>query len=444
MPHDDLSRRQMLIGSMLAAAGSSPALAAARRPRQGEGRNMPEGFLWGAAVSGHQAEGQNTNSDIWFLEHLAATPFAEKSGDACDHYHRFAGDIALLKALGLNSFRFSLEWARIEPEPGEFSATGIEHYRKVAATCREHGMTPIVTYNHLACPRWFAAMGGWENPACVDLFARYAQKATAGIGDLIGLASTFNEPNIGAQLQWLGLPPGAIAGMQAVLIDAAKAAGTARFSNPMMGDQQKMLPNLLAAHHKARDIIKAGPGEFPVGMTLAISDDQAVGVDSQCDRKRAEVYAPWLEAARQDDYIGVQTYGRTRIDANGVMPLPDGAEITQMGEEFWPQALEQTIRYAHAETGKPVYVTENGVATQDDSRRVAYIRTALKGVKACLDDGLPVKGYVHWSLLDNFEWVMGFRPKFGLVAVDRQTMARKPKPSAHFLGTIARANRIDL
>lgn len=444
MYNPDLSRRQLIASATVAATLSTPAGAAAVH-RGGTTQSMQASdFLWGVATSGHQVEGQNINSDIWLLEHIAGSPFAEKSGDACDHFNRFAADIALVKSLGLNSFRFSLEWARIEPEPGEFSAVQIEHYRKVAATCRQHGITPVVTYNHLSTPRWFAAMGGWENPRSVDLFARFAERATKGIGDLIGLAATFNEPNIGAQLLWMGLPPGAITGMQSALVEAARIAGTHRFSNPMMGNQSAMLPNLLAAHRKAFDAIKSGPGDFPLGVTLLISDDQAIGSDAQQKRKRSEVYDPWFETAKQDDFIGVQTYGRTRLDSNGPMHPPEGAELTQMGEEFWPQALEQTIRYAHAQTGKPVYVTENGIATEDDAKRIAYIKAAVSGVKFCLADGIPVRGYFHWSLLDNFEWVFGYRPKFGLVAVDRVTMERRPKPSAQFLGSLARQNRIKI
>ncbi|MBI1683632.1 glycoside hydrolase family 1 protein [Caulobacter hibisci] len=433
----DFSRRALLTAGVAAAAApvAAPAMAA------GSG-DFPKGFLWGAATAGHQVEGNNVNSDTWLLEQLKPSPFMEPSGDACDHYHRYEADIALLAKLGLNTYRFSLEWARIEPAKGQFSAAELEHYRRVALTCRKHGVTPLITFNHFVVPRWFAAQGGWENPESPALFARYCAYAVKGVGDLAGGAATFNEPNIGLLLQWI-LPPFILDQMKQAMVDAAKACGTPLFSSAQFGRQDVMLPNLIEAHKQGYAAIKAGPGDFPVGATLAMLDDHAVGENSRRDEKRAQCYDPWLKAIKETgDFVGVQTYSRALIDAKGQMQPPQGAELTQTGEEFSPQALGQTVRYAHALSGKSIYVTENGVAIEDDTRRVAYIKIALQGLKAAMDDGIPVKGYVHWSLLDNFEWVFGYGPKFGIVAVDRATQARTPKPSAILLGQIARANRI--
>jgi beta-glucosidase len=438
MTHQDAVSRRALL-SLAAVAAATPALAAETSRPAG---NMPKGFLWGAATAGHQVEGGNINSDIWLLEHLIPSPYQEKSGDACDHYHRYEADIALLAKLGFNTYRFSLEWSRIEPEKGEFSKAELDHYRRVAATCRKHGIVPALTFNHFSTPRWFAAQGGWENAESPALFARYCEYAVKGVGEYAGLASTLNEPNIGRLLNWI-LPPFIKADMQAAIPRAAKAAGTEHFSALMFGDQAAMLPNLIKAHELGYAAIKAGPGDFPVGVSLAIIDDQAVGTNSRRDAKRADCYGAWLDAAKATgDFVGVQTYGRSRIDDTGEMKPPEGAELTQMGEQFYPEGLEATIRYTHAATGKPVYVTENGIATEDDTRRVAYIKVALAGVKSCLADGIPVGGYIHWSLMDNFEWVFGYRPKFGLLTVDRATQVRTPKPSAVMLGAIAHANRI--
>jgi beta-glucosidase len=325
---------------------------------------------------------------------------------------------------------------------GQFSAAELAHYRRVATACRQHGLTPVITFNHFVVPRWFAAQGGWENPESPALFARYCDYAVKGVGDLAGAAVTFNEPNIGLLLHWM-LPPFILDQMKQAMVDAAKACGSKTFSSAQFGRQDVMLPNLIEAHRQGYAAIKAGPGEFPVGLSLAMMDDQAVGENSRRDEKRAQCYQPWLDALKTTgDFVGVQTYSRALIDAKGQMQARQDLELTQTGEEFSPQALEQTIRYAHAATGKPIYVTENGVATEDDTRRVAYIKIALQGVKACLADGVPVKSYIHWSLMDNFEWVFGYGPKFGLVAVDRATQLRTPKPSATYLGAVARANRI--
>jgi beta-glucosidase len=190
--------------------------------------------------------------------------------------------------------------------------------------------------------------------------------------------------------------------------------------------------------------IKAGPGDFPVGITLALSDIQATeDGEILASQVRHEINDVFLESLRGDDFVGVQTYSRTRFGPDGLLPAEEGVELTQMKYEFWPEALEATIRYAAAKTGLPVIVTENGIAAADDTRRVEYIRRALGGVSNCLRDGLPVRGYTYWSAFDNFEWSLGYRPTFGLIAVDRTTQQRTVKQSARWLGSIARANAFE-
>src|SRR5207245_1613206 len=152
-------------------------------------------FVWGTATSAHQVEGGNWNNDWWMWEHDPASPCQEPSGDACDHWHRWPEDVRLLAELGFNAYRFSLEWSRIEPEEGEFSAAALNHYRRVCAYCRDHGLTPIVTFHHFTTPRW-AALDGWTDPRTAERFARYVERATAHLGDLVGWACTINEPNI--------------------------------------------------------------------------------------------------------------------------------------------------------------------------------------------------------------------------------------------------------
>jgi beta-glucosidase len=157
---------------------------------------FPQDFLWGAATAAHQVEGNNINSESWVLEHLPGTIYAEPSGDACDHYHRYPTDIALLAELGFNAYRFSLEWARIEPEEGEFSYAALEHYRRMLAACHEHGIKPVVTFHHFTSPRWLMRTGGWLDEKTPERFARYCERATQHLGDLISVACTVNEPNL--------------------------------------------------------------------------------------------------------------------------------------------------------------------------------------------------------------------------------------------------------
>jgi len=176
---------------------------------------------------------------------------------------------------------------------------------------------------------------------------------------------------------------------------------------------------------------------------LTTQDIQPLGTNSRAAAYRDRLYGDWVRVARSHaDFIGVQTYTRILVDATGPVPPPAGAELTAAGYEYYPQALANTIRWAHEAIGKPIYVTENGIATDDDRRRIAFIDAALVGVRQCIDEGIPVHSYLYWSLLDNFEWTSGYRMHFGLVSVDRHSFARSLKPSAFHLGAIARANRI--
>jgi len=434
----NFTRRQFVAGGTVSAAGLVNAYGAPT-----PATSFPKGFLWGAATAAHQVEGNNVNSDLWVLEHVKPTIFQEPSGDACDHYHRYADDIRLLARLGLNTYRFSIEWARIEPEPGFFSRAELDHYRRMLAACHENNLRAMVTFYHFTSPRWFAAIGGWEADSSVDLFTRYCERASKHLGDLISFATTFNEPNVPMLLQWMPMDlhlDGSEA--QEMIRQSARAIGSERFGSFFLGNKAKLRDNMVAAHHRALAAIKSGTGKFPVGVNIAMSDDQASGAGSRRDQKREEVYGPWLRAAAKSDFVGVQTYSRSRVGPSKDLPPEQGVELTQLGYEFWPEALEQTIRYASAQTKVPVYVTENGIGTDDDTRRIEYIKRALAGVQNCLKDGIDVRGYIHWSLMDNFEWMMGFRPTFGLVAVNRETQERTPKPSARFLGEIAKRNSL--
>ncbi len=386
--------------------------------------SFPDGFVWGTATAAHQVEGGTWNNDWWAFEHQAGSGTLEPAGDACDHFWRYPADIALLAELGFGAYRFSLEWSRIEPEEGEFSPAALDHYRRMCATTLEHGLLPVVTFHHFTTPRWAVTDGGWTDPAIVDRFARFCEQSTAHLGDLIGTATTINEPNIVSLMGYMvgAFPPG----------------------HHDLGEYAQVNEHLKAAHRKGYDAIKAGPGEFPVGLTVAMGDWWAPeGSEAVLESTRWMHEGQHLEGAAGDDFIGVQAYSRTRLGADGMPMGPeDGVEALIMGYEYWPDALEVSIRSAAAITGSPVLVTENGIGTTDDAQRIRYVTDALGGVARCLDDGIDVRGYFYWSLLDNFEWALGYGPQFGLVGVDRTTQVRTPKPSAAWLGGIARANAL--
>jgi len=390
---------------------------------------FPDGFLWGAATAGHQVEGGNVNADLWPLEWAEETLFAEPSLDACDHYHRYPEDIALLAGLGLNAYRFSIEWSRVEPEPGAFSRAALDHYRRMVGTCLDHGVTPIVTYCHFTTPRWFAADGGWAQDRAPERFGRYAERVTEHLGDLVLWAATLNEPNVMELLRQTGVIPMGVS-----------EADPSQYQMGLVGGS---LEQMAAIHRAGAEAIRSGPGDTLVGWTLALIDLQpGEGGEERWRQAQQQAELDWLEIARSDDFVGVQTYSRQRLGPDGQLPVPEGVPTMQTGWEVYPEALEHTVRLAAEHAHVPILVTENGMATDDDEARTAYTRAALEGLGRAMADGVDVRGYLHWTLLDNFEWMAGYSKTFGLIAVDRDDFTRTVKPSARWLGDVARANEL--
>lgn len=432
-----IDRRTLLAAG--AALAASPAVTAAPR----NGGAFPKRFLWGAATAGHQVEGNNVGADQWLLENVTPTLAPVPSGDADNSLELWPLDLDIVKSLGLNAFRFSIEWPRIEPEPGQFSIAMLDHYKAIIEGCRSRGLVPVVTFCHFTTPRWFAADGGFINPAAPRLFARYCDRAMRHLGAGIGYAATFNEPNISILLGSI-VPPEFVGGLRANLAAAERATGSKKFvvtNTVIPEDIPALTKGMIAAHRAARAAIKAVRPDLPVGMTLAMFDDQAVGKASIRDAKRAELYGAWFEVARSDDYMGVQNYERKVWGAKDALPAPAGARLNFRGSEVYAPSLAGAVSYAYSATHVPIFVTEHGVGTNDDSVRSWFIPAALTELKKVIDRGVPVIGYTHWSLLDNYEWGAGFGD-FGLVAVDRTTFRRTPKSSAAVLGAIARRNAV--
>lgn len=418
----------------MSVAGMLPAYAVTPKAEPGAA------FLWGAATAGHQIEGNNVNADIWLLEQVTPTVFVEPSRDADDSLHRWREDVEIVKALGLNCYRFSVEWSRIEPARGQFSQAHLDHYARIVDHCRTHGLAPVVTFHHFTSPRWFAASGGWAQADAPALFARFAERVARAMGDRISHVVTFNEPNLALGGVWATdgkNNPAFERTMAGMMAAAARASGSDRFDVLNAGDPRPMIPGLLVAHRESRSAIRAAHGSLPVGLSLAISDDVGIGADHALERKRRIVYEPFFKLARDDDFIGVQTYGRAFIGKAGNVDGPKDTPRRPNGTEWFPAAIGNTVRYAYEATGRPVLITENGIDAADDSERARFIPEAIESVERARDSGVPVIGYIHWSLLDNFEWFSGYGPKFGLVAVDRATFARRIKPSARVLGQIA-------
>jgi beta-glucosidase len=381
------------------------------------------------------------------LEWAEHSLFAEPSGDACDHYHRYPEDISLLAELGLNAYRFSLEWSRIEPEPGYFSVAALDHYKRMLETCHRLGVTPVPTYNHFTLPRWVAGRGGWTATQAPERFADFAERATRHLGDLLSWACTLNEPNVTAMLASTGVIPMGVSerGVQAEEPESVATGiggfDPARYRMGLIGADVAIMAR---AHRLATQAIKSEAGHVKVGWTLALVDmQQAPGGEERWRQVRQIAQTDWLAVSAEDDFVGVQTYSRNLIGPDGAIDPPAGAPTMQTGWEVYPAALEHTVRLAAEQAGVPVLVTENGMATDDDEARIAYTRGALEGLFRCIADGIDVRGYLHWTWLDNFEWTAGFAKTFGLVAVDHETFARAVKPSARWLGGVASRNALD-
>ncbi|GHA91852.1 glycoside hydrolase family 1 protein [Streptomyces termitum] len=399
---------------------------------------LPEGFLWGASTAAHQTEGANHNSDWWELEHLALEHgighIEEPSGDACDSFHRWPEDMDLLAALGFTDYRFSIEWARIEPAPGEISHAAIDHYRRMVEGARARGLRPMVTLNHFTTPRWFSARGSWYAEDAVDSFARFVEAAAPVYADGVEHVCTINEPNMVAAL--LPVLAQAAAGAPSDVLPEQLA------STGLPAPDARLTEVMVRAHHRAVEVVKSHAPHVRTGWSVSVQACQALdGAKATVEaysRPRQDVF---LEAARDDDWLGIQTYTRVVVGPDGLLPVPEDTERTLTGWEFYPQALGEAVRRAaELVPGVPLVVTENGIATDDDTRRVAYTSGALAGLVDAMADGVDVHGYFHWSALDNYEWG-SYRPTFGLIAVDRTTFARTPKPSASWLGTAGRDRR---
>jgi beta-glucosidase len=419
---------------------------------------FPKGFMWGAAVSAYQTEGGNSNSDWWDWELQPGSPAREPSGTAIEHYTRYARDVALLGELGLNTYRFGFEWSRIEPEEGRFDERVLDHYRRMVAAVRRNRLEPLVTLFHFTLPKWLAAQGGWLSDRTPALFERYVRRVAEAMGDRVDWYMTINEPGVvssGGYLGALPFPPG-IGGV---------------------GNWRRSIDELIEAHRRGRAAIKEIRPRARVGMAHSMQEwESNWGGRPAMEYARRYNEDVYLEACVDDDYVGINTYTGERIDLpvpvgllarvalawgpleRRVVPriaasiraqtepealMKRGGRRTQMGWEWRPAAVATTVRRVAAmHPGKPLLVTEHGVATTNDEERIEYIRDGLVALHRVIEEGIPLRGYIHWSAFDNFEWASGYTMKFGLVEVDRKTQERRIRPSARYLGRIARANAL--
>lgn len=380
-------------------------------PRQIE---TPPRFLWGAAISAYQTEGANRNSDWWLFEIKHNLP--DHSGRAVDHWHRYREDIDLLAGAELNAFRCSVEWARIEPSEGTYDEEVLRHYDEVLAYARYRGIRVCLTLWHFSLPLWAAKKGGMLNPAIRKRFEVFADLCGRRYRNRVTIWITMNEPMVYLMegYRWGTWPPGMRSRVQAIHVFFA----------------------LRDLHRRAyRSLRRAGIRAIGIAKSAIIF--QPTKRASGIQHLRAKIknfiwnHAFFFRQEQFHDIIGINYYITDYLGPNP----PKGAR-DDMGWISNPKGLQMALR-EYEKYKKPLYVTENGIATDDDHQRVQYIQDHLTALHNAQKQGSDVRGYFYWSLLDNFEWAHGFSKRFGLIAVDRKTMERKPKPSLRAFGDIA-------
>ena len=405
---------------------------------------FPKNFLWGAATSAHQVEGENRNDwsewekknaprlallargkqwQDWQKERFPEM-FDKKnyiSGIACDHYHKFKEDFDLAKSLGHNAHRFSIEWSRIEPEEGKFNEKEIEHYKQVILALRERGIEPFVTLWHWTIPIWLAKKGGWFNKDAPKYFERYVEKIITSC-DNVNFWITLNEPMVFISYGWMGLRPPKINGFLQAF---------------------KIFRNLVLAHKKAYKIINKHGNQYQVG--IAKHNKSFITGDNKLHNKIFTKISKFLwndcflwKIKNYQDFVGLNYYNCDMIKFSWKDTRKGFYNLHNSPEGFY-YVLIDLKKYK-----KPIYVLENGINDSTDKNRLEFIKSHITFLGKAIEQGVNIKGYFHWSLLDNFEWENGFEPRFGLVEVDYKTMERKIRKSAYAYAKICKTNELDL
>ncbi len=404
-------------------------------------KTFPEGFYWGAATASYQVEGGIENTDWAEAARQGRVP---ECGPACDHYNRYEADFDLAKSLGHTAHRLSVEWSRIEPVPGEFDEGEIAHYRLVLQALHVRGLKPYITIWHFTQPLWFSESGSFERADAPAIFARYAAYVVAQLGDLCADFSTMNEPNVFASNGWLrgSWPPFKRFSLtdkvsitnSGKMLDSRASRGIA----PMF-TYLRVMKNLARAHNAAYAAIKAVSPATAVSFVHHVIVFDANGNPFNTLKAKIANYL-WTykfmnRVARQCDAIGLNYYFYTQFGDKRVW------KKTDMDWNFAPEHIyDALMMLAHYK--KPLFVSEGGVADATDAMRADYIRGQVLGTWRAIQAGADVRGHMYWSLLDNYEWALGFKMRFGIVHVDFDTQVRTPHPSAYVYKQICESNSV--
>jgi beta-glucosidase len=427
---------------------------------------FPEGFIWGTSTAGHQVEGHNDKSDWWKFEHEGKIKDGTVSGAGVDYWNRYEEDHELMAKLGCRLFRLGLEWAKIEPEDGRFDMKAVEHYRKILQSLRGHKIQICLTIYHWVLPLWFAESGGWLRPDAVDRFMKYAELVVKEFGEFPDLWVTLNEPCVPAMAGYL--------------------AGEFPPEKKSLSLYLRVMKTFLQAHARCYPLIKKNVKSAPDGSATKVGVATAYqwiegwgsrGAAGALENFMAKVFtngsflgwdeavvtgrAPWYFGGGGEipglkdscDYCGVNYYMRNSLKFDrtkagqafmDIDAIPPGIEKTQMGWQIYPPGFYKTLMRVWETFGKPIYITENGIADDTDAQRPAYLLEHLAQAHRAIQSGADVRGYFQWSFIDNFEWKEGFSMKFGLVACDHKDplLKRNPRPSARMYSEIIKENAI--
>jgi len=391
--------------------------------------DFPKGFYWGAATASYQVEGGIDNCDWAEAARAGKVPTA---GRLADHYNHYQADFDIAKELGHNAHRFSIEWARIEPQEGEFDESEIEHYRQVLRALQERGMEPFVTLWHFTLPQWLADKGGFEHDQTPELFARYAAKVVGSFGDLCTFYSTINEPNVYATHGYLygAWPPFKRAKIGWKKI--GKEDGTSEKTQTVAKflhffTYRKVERNLIRAHIAAYEAIKSVNPQTQVSVVKHVhvfdSDVSWVNTAKARIARYFQTDKYISQVQKYCDVIGLNYYRNTRFgDSRNYLR-------TDMDWKVYPGGIYDALIQLQA-FNKPIFIAEAGIADEDDDLRGQYITVQLQAVSKAIADGVDVQGHMYWSLMDNYEWALGTTKRFGLVAIDYNTLERTIRPSA--------------
>ncbi len=415
--------------------------------------HFPPDFRWGTAAASHQAEGNNTNNQWWAWEQQAGRiKEGHTSGLACDWWRNAEADFDRMAALGLNALRLSVEWSRIEPKEGFLDTNAVDRYRQLLRGLRERGIEPLVTLHHFSDPLWLTEQGGWENERVIPLFARYVEHTVRALSSEATLWCTINEPNVYSFMGYLEgvFPPG----------------------KQELGTALKVLRNMLQAHVAAYRAIHRVQPEAKVGLAHNLRFFDPLNPRAPLDRLAAWVQdlsfntatlsplgrrwwslplgvGPAFGLRRTLDWIGLNYYtrdliafDRTSTRGYGRVSHTPTAEALDGGYgELYPEGMFRALKRL-SRFGLPIYVTENGIPDSDDDQRPRALLLHLHQMWKAMQENIPVQGYYHWTFVDNFEWAEGWTLRFGLIELEPETGARKPRPSADLYGAIARGNAL--